>query len=164
VPGIGPTEQGYDGTVAWTIDPAAGPRLLRDRERDEAIADADFDAPLHLPARVRSLTTIGRVDFDGRPAFKVHVVLASGVEQDEFFDVESGLQVGWEARRATPIGVVPTTAILRDYTKFGGLLQPTLLVQKAMFLEQILRVASVEYDVVPANAFDVPPQVKALIQ
>ena len=164
IPGIGHTEQGYDGRIAWTIDPQTGPRLLKDRERDEAIADADFDGPLHLPERVKAMTTVGRVTFEGRPAYKVHVVLASGVEQDEYFDVDSGLQIGWEARRATPLGVVPTTAVLRDYKKFGLVFQPTTLVQKALFIEQVLRVTSVEYDTVPANAFDPPPSIKAMQQ
>jgi hypothetical protein len=164
IPAIGHTEQGYNGTVAWTVDPQSGPRLLKDRERDEAIADADFDAALHLPNRVKSMTTTGQVTFDSRPAYKVNVVLQSGVDQDEYFDVETGFEIGWEARRATPLGVVPTTAVLRDYKKFGLIMQPTTLVQKALFLEQILRVTSVEYDVVPANAFDPPPSIKAMRQ
>lgn len=164
IPGIGATEQGFDGTTAWTVDPQTGPRLLKDRERDEAIADANFDGPLHLPADVRELTTLGRANFDGHPAFRVKVVLASGVEQEEYFDEQSGLQLGWEGKRATPLGIVPTTAILRDYTKFGALLHPSTLVQKALFVEQVLRITSVKYNAVPANAFDPPPPVKALLK
>jgi hypothetical protein len=164
IPGFGHTEQGYDGVVAWAIDPQTGPRLLNGRERDETIADADFDAPLHLPARVTTLTTVGRFTFENRPAYKVHVVLTSGVEHDEYFDIESGFQIGSEAQRATPLGVVPTTAVLRDYKKFGPVWQPTTLVQKALFLEQVLRVMSVEYDTVSANVFDPPPAIKALSQ
>ncbi len=164
IAGIGHTEQGYDGTVAWTIDPQTGPRVLKDRERDEAIADAIFDGPLHRPENIRTLTTVGRETFDGHPALKVKVVLRSGVEQDEYFAVDSGLEIGWEGRRATPLGVVPTTAILRDYKPFGGLLQPTTLVQKALFVEQILRVTSVEYNVVPKDAFEPPPAIHALLR
>jgi hypothetical protein len=164
IDGIGHTEQGYDGKVAWTIDPQAGPRLLKDREANEAIADAEFDAPLHLPQHIKDMTTVARTEFDGRPAYKVKVVLTSGVEQDEYFDVQSGLEIGWEARRATPLGIVPTIATLQDYKKFGPIMQPTTLLQKAMFIEQVLRVTSVEYDIVPANAFDPPPSIKALIK
>jgi hypothetical protein len=162
IAGVGRTEQGYDGTIAWMIDPQGGARLLTDRERAEVVADADFDGPLHLPDRVASLTTLGRVTFDGRPAYRVKVVLASGVEQDEYFDVESGLQLGWEAQRATPLGIVPTTAFLRDYAKFGPLLQPRTLVQKALHVEQVLRVTSVEYNVVSDAAFDAPQEIQAL--
>jgi hypothetical protein len=164
ITGIGHTEQGYDGKIGWTIDPQTGPRLLKDREKDETQADADFDGPLHLPEHVKALTTLARTEFDGHPAYKVKVVLMSGVEQDEYFDVQSGLELGWEAKRATQLGVVPTTAILRDYKKFGSVMQPTTLVQKVLFLEQVLHVTSVEYDVVPATAFEPPAQIKALLK
>ncbi len=164
IPGVGHTEQGYDGRTAWTIDPQTGPRLLKDWEKDEEVADATFDGPLHLPEHVRTMTTLARATFDGRPAYQVHVVLVSGVEQDEFFDADTGLQIGWEARRATPLGIVPTTATLRDYRKFGALMQPTTLIQKALFIEQVLHVTSVEYNVVPADAFDTPPPIKALLK
>jgi hypothetical protein len=162
IPGVGHTEQGFDGKVAWTIDPQAGPRVLLDRERDETIADSIFDAPLHLPDHVKQMTTLGRETFDGRPVFRVKIVLTSGVEQDEFFDVENGLMIGWQARRATPLGIVPTTATLRDWKKFGAIMQPTTLVQKALFVEQILRVTSVEYDVVPTSTFVLPLPIQAL--
>ena len=164
IPGVGHTEQGSDGTNAWMIDPQTGPRLLKDREKDETMADADFDGPLHLPSHIKEMTTLGRTTFDGKDAYKVKVVLTSGVEQDEFFDTTTQLQLGWEARRATPLGVVPTTAILREYKKFGALLHPTVLVQKALFVEQVLRVTSIEYNVVPNSAFNPPPAIKALIK
>jgi hypothetical protein len=162
--GVGHTEEGVVGGVAWTLDPQTGPRLLKDRERDEAMADADFDSVLHAPDRVKELTMIGRAEFDGHQAFKLKVVRMSGVEQDEYFDVDSGLLIGSEAKRATPLGVVPTTATLRDYKKFGPLLQPTVLMQKALFIEQVLRVSTVEYDVVPADAFEPPAPIKALLK
>ena len=164
IAGVGHTEQGYDGKVGWSIDPQTGPKLLKGRELDESIADADFDGPLHLPEHVKELTTLEQAAFDGHQAYKVRVVLMSGVEQVEYFDIGTGLEIGWEAQRQTQLGVVPTTAILRDYKKFGSVMQPTTLVQKALFLEQVLHVTSVEYGVVPDAAFEVPPQIKALIK
>jgi hypothetical protein len=164
IPGVGHTEQGFDGTTAWMIDPQMGPRVLKERERDETLADAEFDGSLLLPGHVKELTTLGRATFDGKQAFRVKVVLASGVEQEEFFDVESALRLGWEARRATPLGIVPTTATFRDYKRFGAIQHPTILVQKALFIEQLLRVTSIEYNVVRSNAFDPPPQIKALLK
>lgn len=164
IPGVGHTEQGYDGKYAWSIDPQTGPKLLEGRELTETIADADFDAPLHVPERMKELVTIGRTQFDGHDAYKVRVVLTSGVEQEEYFDAETGLEIGWEASRATQLGVLPTTAILRDYKKFGSVMQPTMLVQKMLFMEQVLHIASVDYDVVPPDAFAMPPAVRALIK
>ena len=94
----------------------------------------------------------------------MNVVYVSGNEVVEYYDVETGLLIGTEASRDTAMGVLPTTAILRDYRKFGSLLEATSLSQRTMGMEQVLHMTSFEYDKVPGNAFDLPPQIKALIK
>lgn len=163
VPGIGRIENGYDGRVGWSVSPITGPELLKARQLSESADDARFDGALHAPEHVRELTTLGRVEFDARPAFKVKVVMTSGNEQIEYFDTETGLQIGSEAARAVPQGVVQTVNILRDYRRFGPLMQATRFVQRALGFEQIVTINSYEYDVVPDSAFDAPPEVKALM-
>ena len=117
----------------------------------EAADDAWFDGPLHAPGHVRELTTLARTDFDGKPAYKVRVVYGSGSEQIEYFDTNTGLQIGAESARAMPQGVVQSVSILRDYRKFGPLLQASTLVQRALGFEQIVTVTSCEYNVVPSR-------------
>jgi len=163
VPGLGRIENGYDGKVAWSLSPVSGPELLTGRQLSETADDAWFDGTLHAPGHVKELTTLAREEFDGRPAFKVKVVFASGNEQVEYFDAENGLQLGSESARATPQGVVQTVNILRNYQKFGSLLQATTFIQRALGFEQTLTLTSYEYDVVPDTAFDPPAEVKALI-
>jgi len=163
VPGIGRIENGYDGKIGWSTSPVAGPELLTGRQLSEAADDAWFDGALHAPDHVRELTTLERTEFDGHPAFKVKVVFVSGSEATEYFDAQTGLQIGAEAARATPQGVLQTVNINRDFRKFGPLMQPTVFIQRALGFEQVVTVTSCEYDVVPDNAFDPPPAVAALI-
>jgi hypothetical protein len=162
VPGIGRIENGFDGTTGWSISPVAGPEILSGRQLSEAADDAHFDGPLHPPSHVRELTTLARADFDGRQAYKVRVVFNSGNEQMEYFDAATGLQIGTEASRATPQGVVQTVNILRDYRKFGPLLHAATFIQRALGFEQIVTVTSCEYNTVPAVAFEPPAEVRAL--
>jgi hypothetical protein len=165
IPGIGVNESGYDGKVGWSLDPQTGPRLLTGRELDELAVDANFDATLHPADLFKELTTIGRTVFDGHPAYKVRAIFNSGVEQTEYFDTATGLQIGWEgSRQMGQLGVVPTTTTLRDYKKFGPLMQPTTTLQKALFIEQVLHLTSCEYDLVDDSAFALPAQIKALIK
>ena len=165
VPSFGPMERGYDGTVAWTIDSQLGPRLLKDRELRELAVDADFDATLHPAASIKEATTVAKTEYDGRPAYKLRVVFTSGVEQMEYFDADTGLQLGWEAERALAPGMaVPTTGVSRDYQKFGNLMFATTMIEKALSTEQVLHINSIEYDVVPDSVFAIPPQIKALIK
>jgi hypothetical protein len=163
IPGVGHVESGYDGKNAWSIDPLAGPSLLTGRALNEMAEDAWFDSALHSPDRVE-LTTVAKVEFDKRPAYQIKAVHKSGVEQVEYFDVETGLQIGTESQRETPMGVLPTKVMLREYQKFGGLKQPTVLVQSTMGIDQVFRLSSYEYNEVAATAFDPPPAVKALIK
>jgi hypothetical protein len=164
IPGIGQIEIGFDGKHGWQIDPLAGPTLLTGRKLTELADDSWFDAPLYEPDFVKSMTVAERTTFDGRPAHKLQVVFASGGEEAQFFDVETGLRLGSEARRETPLGIVPTTSVWREYKLFGAIQQPTVIVQRPLGIEQIIRLAAIEYDAVPAAAFDMPAQIKALIK
>jgi hypothetical protein len=163
VPGVGRIENGYDGKVGWSMNPIAGPELLAGRQLEDAAEDAWFDGPLHESGRIRELTTLGQAVFDGRPAWRVRVVFRTGREQIEYFDVETGLQIGSETSRATPQGIVPTVNVLRNYQKFGSLLQATTFVQRAMGFEQVVTLTSCEYDQVPDATFDLPPAIAALL-
>ena len=163
VPGLGRIENGYDGRIGRSASPISGPELLKGRQLSESADDAQFDAVLHASDRVRELTTTGRVEFDGHAAYRVKVVMTSGNEQTEYFDVETGLQIGSEAARAVPQGVVQTVNILRNYRKFGPLMQATSFVQRALGFEQVVTIESYEYDVVPDAAFTAPADVRALV-
>jgi hypothetical protein len=163
VAGVGRIEQGYNGTVGWTVSPVTGPELVTGRELAERADDAWFDSPLHEADRLRELTTVARVDFDGHQAYKVRVVHNSGHEQIEYFDVQTGLLIGSEADQASPQGVIHTVTVVRNYVKFGPLLQATTYIQRALGFEQTMTVTSVEYDTVPDSVFDPPAEVKALL-
>jgi hypothetical protein len=162
--GLGEVEEGYDGKVGWSIDPMSGPSLVTGRQLLERADESWFDAPLHAPDYVKEMTVVGQEEFDGRDAYRVKVVTVGGNEQFELFEVASGLLIGFEATRATPMGIVPTTGIFRDFRKFGALTFPATLIQRALGLEQVLTFTSYEFDAVPSSAFDLPPAIKALIK
>jgi hypothetical protein len=140
IPGIGRIEEAFDGKVGWSIDPINGPEY------------------------VREMTVIGREEFDARPAYRLKVVLASGTEQVEFFDVETGMQIGLEATRESPLGPVPTTIVYREYKAYGALTYPSKVIQRVLGIEQVVTFTTLEFDTVPVTAFDMPPVIKALIK
>lgn len=164
VPAIGAIEQGYDGRIGWTLNPISGPSLLAGRELAEAAEDAWFDHTLYESDHVKALVPVAFEEFDGRAAISVQVTLQSGTEQTEYFDRTTGLQIGLEAVRATPQGPVPTVNILRDFRRFGRIVQPTVLVQRALGVEQVITIASYELGGVPASVFDRPPSIAALLK
>ena len=162
--GIGQIENGYDGTIGWSINPMTGATLMSGRELVELADDAVFDSPRYPASHVKDLAVVGREEFDGRQAWRMKVTFVSGNEQFELFDVETGRQIGSESRRETPLGVVPTTTFAREYKTFGALTLPTVLVQKALGFEQVVTLSSYEFNTVPPETFAVPPRIKALIK
>ena len=164
VPGLGQIESGYDGKVGWTMDPVSGPAILKGRQLSETADDSYFDATLHGPDHVKEAAVVGTETFDGRKTTKLKIVTLSGSEQMEYFDVETGLQIGSEASRETPMGITPSTSVLRDYRKVQGFMVPHVMLQRTMGIEQTLTITGYEFDVVPPTAFDLPVQIKALIK
>jgi carboxyl-terminal processing protease len=162
--GVGKAESGFNGEVGWSLDPMVGPSLVTGRMLDEMRNDAHFEAALHPPDLVRSITTTARVVFDGRPAFKARVVMVSGQQRDQYFDVETGYLIGIEGENQTPMGVLPMTMTLRDYKAFGAITHPARVIQSAMGIEQHFIFERYEYNTLKADAFDPPAIIRAIIR
>ena len=164
ITGIGAVEEGYDGKVGWSIDPFRGPALITGRGLDERADEAWFDGPLHGSDQVKAMTVVGKEEFDGRQVYRVKVVSLRGTEQFELFDEKTGHQAGIEATRETPLGIIPTTTMFRDYQRFGQLTFPAKVVQRIMGQEQIFTFTLYEFNSVPPSMFELPPAIKALIK
>lgn len=161
---IGTIEQGYDGKNGWSLNPLVGASLQTGRELAETKDDATFDAQLFGPEFVKEMTVEGRQTFEGAEAYKVKMVFHSGSLQTTYFDINTGLLLGYEGERASPQGVIPTTHIVRDWKKYGAVLQPSMIVERGMQLESAMTVTSIEFDNVQDSEFDPPAEVKALIK
>jgi len=164
LPSIGQIDSGFDGKVGWSIDAVSGPTVFAGKQLLETQDDAWFDGPLHGTDHVKDVQVVGNETFDKRPAVKVKIVFASGNEQFEYFDTETGLQIGYDARRETSMGTLPMTGYLRNYQKFRGVMFPMSMVQKGLGIEQIIEFTQVTFDDVAPETFELPPAIKALIK
>lgn len=164
IPGFGDILSGYDGRNGWSVNPLTGPMLMQGKALEQMKADADFDVSLHDERKFASLETVERTTFEGRPAYRVKAVRVTGDEDHEFFDVETGLLIGTMVTRESPMGPTKATHLLSDYREFGGVKIATRVVQRAMGTEQVITLSSVEFDTVPASAFEPPPEIKALLK
>lgn len=162
--GIGKVETGYNGTVGWMLDPMMGPSLVTGNELAEMRDEAHFEAVLRPSDLVKSITTVGRVEFDGRPAFKAHVIFHSGQERDEYFDVDRGFLIGIEGKNHTPMGVVPVKIVMRDYQQFGAMVHPGRMVQTALGIDHHFVFQTYEYNTLKPEMFDPPAVIRALIK
>lgn len=164
IAGVGEIQSGYNGKVAWSLNPLTGPMLMQGKSHEQAKADADFDSLLHLDTQYKTLETLEKTTFEGRPAYKVRAVRATGDEDLEYYDVENGLMLGAEVTRESPMGSVKATHIETDYKDFDGLKIATRIVQRLMGTEQVITISNVEFDKVDKSAFELPAAIQALVK
>ena len=164
VTGIGEISNGFDGRVGWSIAPMIGPRLLEGRELVTARENADFDAFAKNPSRYSSTETVGRTEFEGRPAWHVRATLQSGRQVDEYYDAETELQIGSVSEQETAAMSARITTIFEDYRQFGPLLLPARELQRLPGGQQtVLTRTAVQFNTVPDSVFVLPPQIQALV-
>jgi len=162
--GVGEVQEGFDGTHGWSLSPMTGPMLLEGRQLEEKRFDSDFYSELRSEDRYASVTTLERVDFEGRSCYKVRLARKAGGEDIEFYDAATGLKAGSITTRETQMGTVTGTTIESDYRKFGNLLQPTTVRSHVGGVDQVITISSIEYDRVPASVFELPAGIKALLK
>ena len=164
MPGVGDIANGFDGTHGWSINPMTGPMLQQGKELEQTRLDADFYNELRDPKKYPTIKTVGKVDFEGRPCYKVSLTRTDGVEDFDFYDATTGLRAGSINTRETPMGTITTTVVEGDYKKFGNVLQATTVTQRTMGIEQKITLQTLEYDKVDPSVFDPPAEIKALIK
>jgi hypothetical protein len=163
--GLGTMQRGFDGQVGWAIDPAIGPRVLSGAELDEVRHSADYYYDLHERSGYKSIAVLERAPFEGRDCFTVKLVRPSGLEVLEYYDAATGLMAGFRMSSTSVMGTVPgAVTIFGEYKDFGGLRTPTTARQRAMGIESVLTVSTIDYDGVPASAFAAPPEIAAILK
>jgi len=164
LPGIGTLEEGFDGSVGWSMSPLTGPTLLDGKQLEQRKFEADFYEELKAPDRYQSITTVERTTFAGRPVYKIRLLKKTGEEDTEYYDAETGLKAGEVSTRESPMGSIVGTTTYSDYKPFGPLRQPTTMKVSMMNTEMVLSVLSLEYGTVDPGVFAMPAQIKALIK
>ncbi|MCA2987011.1 MAG: hypothetical protein INH02_06280 [Gemmatimonas sp.] len=164
--GLGEILSGTDGTVAWSVNPMQGARLLEGKELTQAKEQADFVASmLYSPDRFSAMTNEGVVDFAGEKAYKIKLVRKdTGNESWNYFSLASGLQIGAEATLDSEMGKMSTSSIIADYKQFGPLKVATRTEMTTGPQKMILTVKSAEFNTVTNEAVAVPAAVQPLIK
>lgn len=166
-PGVGATTTGYDGTVGWTVSAIQGASLAEGAALEYMRETADFYesvAQIPDPARYAAIETVERTEMGGRPCWKVRLVSRSGRESFNCYDAESGLLVGMVRSQETAMGRIETSTVLSDYREFGGIRMAARSVTAMMGQQMVIATRSVELDGVPASQFDLPAEIRTLVQ
>ena len=164
IPGMGEMKSGYDGQVAWSVNPMQGPRIVEGAELQQTLRQADFDANLRFEHLFPTLETVERTEMAGRPCYRVRMVAENGDEAFGCFDTETKLLLGMTSRMESEQGTIETTIEFQDYRDFGGVKMPARTVMSVMGQQMVMSVRELDTNPIPDATFALPAEVRALQQ
>ncbi len=153
---------GFDGTTSWTID-SKGASIDKDTALDALRRDDDLQYALHQPDYFKKLELAGVTDFEGHRCYWLHGTTNWGKDNNQFYDVETGLLAGYRFQADDKSKTV-AVAVFEDYKKFGGPLFATKRTTKVGDHSQTFLFESVSYEPIADSVFDLPASVKALVK
>jgi hypothetical protein len=152
---------GFDGTVSWSVDPK-GASIDKDTASEAARRDADLQYALHQPFYFKKLEFAGVTDFEGHPCYWLHGITSWGKDNNQFYNVQTGLLEGYRFQVDNSSGAVATVQF-QDYKSFGGPLVATKVTSRSGDRWRTLTYKSVSYAPVADSEFELPHAVKALL-
>jgi hypothetical protein len=153
---------GYDGSVSWSIT-SQGARIDEDTAPEAVRRDADLQYPLHQPDYFKKLELAGVTDFDGRACYWLHGTTHWDKDNNQFYDVHTGLLAGYRFE-ADDASKTVTTILFQDYKSFGGPLIATRNITRAGDHSRTFTYESVSYEPLPDSMFELPEAVKRLVK
>src|SRR5215472_9733174 len=154
----GKSLSGYDGHTAWDLD-SHGKVTIKQGDIAKSVArDADLYYHLHVMQYFRSMEVVDVQRFNGRPCYHLKGVNNWGRENEQFYDQETGLLVGYAFNSAWRGGNGAATQVFEDYRDFGGVQMATRNTTHDGDEVSVFTIESVTWDDVPDSVFELPPE------
>lgn len=163
LPGGQVVASGYDGTVAWDMDPNGKVTLHHGNEALSIARDADMYYHLHVLDYFKKLDVVGVQEFSGHQCYALKGVNNWDQPNEQFYDKDSGLLIGYLFNTKWRGGPGDTTATFEDYKDFGGVVMPAKTTGRDATGVSIGLVTSVTYDDVDDSVFVLPDAVKKAV-
>lgn len=164
LPGIGTIRSGYNGQVAWAMDPLQGNSVLEGEMLADMVQQADYYLPLNLDTVYPQGETIERTTVRGDDAFKVRAVDSRAKVSMFYFGAESGQLVRADTNVASPIGNVDVFTIYAEHKEFDGQVLPTDISISQAGQEFKIVIDEISFDDVESASFDVPSAIQSLLR
>lgn len=158
IAGLGQIQQGYDGTIAWGINPQVGAQKMPPEMAADLAASLAPTAGLWEEGSYTTAEVLDAADFEGAKCWPVRIVSKGGRERTTYYDQTSGLKVGEVIK-----GEGGEQKIMyAEYKPFGTIKVPTKVTQGTPNGDIVLNVTAIRFDPIEASVFALPEAVKAL--
>jgi len=154
---------GFDGRVSWQITDE-GASIDKDTPVEAVRRDADLQYALHQPDYFKKLELAGVTDFEGHQCYWLHGTTHWGKDNNQFYDVETGLLAGYRFQTDSSASSATVTLLFQDYKSFGGPLVAAKSIARTGDRTQTVTITDVTYGPLQDSLFGLPPAVKALLK
>jgi outer membrane lipoprotein-sorting protein len=164
---LGKTESVCDGSMVWETSQMTGPSLKNGPDRALQLREADFDRWPNWTKYYKSATTAGADSVAGKATWKVEMVPFEGPPETKWMDQTTGLLLKTSTKLMGEMGAIPVEIFIEDYLDACGIKIPsrTRMVAMGGKQELITTIDSVACNPeVPKDRFDMPDEIKALIE
>jgi hypothetical protein len=158
IAGFGQIMQGYDGTIAWAMDPQQGARKMDAATSADAASGTSLTAGLWEAGSYTSAEVLDAADFEGAKAWPVKITGKTGRVRTVYYDQTSGLKLGEVIQQEGGEQKI----VYAEYKPFGALKVPTKVTQGTPNGDIVLNITAFKFDPIEASVFALPDAVKAL--
>jgi hypothetical protein len=154
---------GYDGETAWDLG-SDGKAVIHEGDEVKTVArDADMYYHLQVLKYFKSMDVIDVKEFNGRACYHLKGINNWGKVNEQFYDKENGLLVGYAFNTAWRGGDGDATETFEEYQDFGGVRMATKNTHREGGEVSIFWITSVTYDDVRDERFALPEAVRNAI-
>lgn len=162
---FGKMESGTNGDIVWASNMMTGPQIKEGAERALTLRGAFFDSVAGWQKMFKKVECVGTETIEGKTCYKVVLTPNEDEPETRYFDRESHLLVRTDMNVTTPMGTIPMETYVSDFKKVDDVLYAHKMRVMMMGQERIMTIDSIEHNVdLPPDRFDLPDEVKALVQ
>lgn len=156
-------QSGYDGETAWVLHPDGKADIAAGDQVKTVARDADMYYHLHVLNYFKSMAVVDVKPFNGRPCYHLKGINNWGKVNEQFYDTETGLLMGYAFNTAWRGGKGDATDTFEEYKEFGGVRLATKTTSRDGDDLTISLITAVTYDDVTDDVFALPGAVKAAV-
>jgi len=160
---IGDFKTGFDGTTGWASDKIQGTRILEGKELAMIVRESDFLKDADPLKRWDTYATTAEAKFSGFDCWRIEA--SKGEEKAVlWYEKSTHLPRGLEMTVETQIGKLPVSTAFLEYKEFNGLKFPVRTEAKQAGQRLVTVYESIVLDAVDPASFELPADVKALLE
>ncbi len=165
IPNMGSVSSGYDGTIAWSINPQTGPQIMEGAQREQAVYQADFYSSLNYMKNYKNIEVAGTEEFNDKDCYKLTMETKEGSPLTLYIDTETHLPAGTESEMDGGMGPMTLTVYFEEYKEFDGEMIAVETRQDfGGMMEQVITFESVTFEPIDKSRYDLPEVIATMVE